>query len=95
MDMLYLKQPLFLLFPIVLVFWQLLTYYLKIKIHISLKTEFFLTVIGVLLHTISITVILLNNGSLSDVLLLVLLSGVLSLLLSPKPNKTKVEEDEG
>lgn len=93
--MIYCEQPIFALFPILLLLWQIFTYWLKRKKQISSPLDITLTGIGVVGHTTAISVILLNNGTLSDVLLLVLLSGAFSLLLSPKPNKisSKTEED--
>ena len=93
--MIYCEQPIFVLFPILLLLWQIFTYWLKRKKQISSPLDITLTGIGVVGHTTAISVILLNNGTLSDVLLLVLLSGAFSLLLSPQPNKTssKTEED--
>ena len=96
MDMLYYEQPVFILFPVVLLVWQLAVYFLKKKLRISLIADILLTALTVVAHAIIITVIFINEGTLSDALALVLLSGVFSLLLSPKHNATenKVEEDE-
>jgi len=88
MDMIYFEQPIFVLFPILLLFWQICIFWLKKKNKISPLADILLASIGVVGHAVAISVIFLNAGSLSDALLLVLLSGALSLFLSPKPNKT-------
>ncbi|MBO5020998.1 MAG: hypothetical protein J6D52_10080 [Clostridia bacterium] len=95
MDMVYFERPVFVLFPILLLLWQLLTYWLNKKTQISPLTDIVLTSIGVIGHAAAITVILLGGGTLSDALLLVLLSGSLSMFLSPKPNKTANKTQEG
>ena len=92
MDMLYYKQPIFLLFPIALLSWQIVVCCLKKKKSFSSAIDLILSGAGVTAHAAAITVILMNSGTLSDALLLVLLSGALSLFLSPKPN---VKEDKG
>lgn len=94
--MIYCEQPVFVLCPILLLFWQIITYWLNKKRKISPLADTVLTGIGAVGHAAAITVILLSDGTLSDALLLVLLSGTLSLLLSPKPNKAadKTEEDD-
>ncbi len=94
MDMVYLEQPLFILFPILLLAWQLFVYCMKKKTKISLLVYNMLTSVSVIGHAVAITVILINGGTLSDVLLLVLLSSTLSLFLSPKPNATANKSDE-
>lgn len=94
MDMVYYNQPVFLLFPILLIFWQFFVYWLKKKIQISPLADTILASIGVVGHAAAITVILLNGGTLSDALILVLLSGTVSLFLSPKPNKTANNQEE-
>ena len=95
MDMLFYKQPIYLLFPILLLLWQLLAYFLNKKINLSGVVKILITAIGAIGHVVAITVILLN-GTLSDALLLVLLSTALSLFLSPNPknpaNSTEREE---
>ena len=92
MDMLFYKQPIYLLFPIILLLWQLFTYFLNKKINLSGFAKTAITAIGVIGHVVAITVILLN-GTLSDALLLVLLSTALSLFLSPNP-KTLADREE-
>ncbi len=92
MDMLFYKQPIYLLFPIMLLLWQLLAYFLNKKINLSGAAKILITAIGAIGHVVAITVILLN-GTLSDALLLVLLSTALSLFLSPNP-KTSANSTE-
>lgn len=87
MDLIYIAKPLFVLFPLLLVAWQVFLFLLRKKNTLSSLTEVILTGIGALAHAAAITVILLYSGTLSDVLVLVLLSGAVSLLLSPTPNK--------
>lgn len=87
MDLIYISKPLFVLFPLLLVAWQVFLFLLKKKTTLSSLAEVILTGIGALGHAAAITVILLYGGTLSDVLVLVLLSGAVSLLLSPTPNK--------
>ena len=87
MDLIYIAKPLFVLFPLLLVAWQVFLFLLRKKNTLSSLTEVILTGIGALGHAAAITVILLYSGTLSDVLVLVLLSGAVSLLLSPTPNK--------
>ena len=91
--MLYYEQPIFALFPIILSLWQILVYFLNKKTPFSSFIILILSGITVVAHAISITVVLMNNGTLYDALLLVLLSGTVSLFLSPKPNKTDKEEE--
>jgi ABC-type enterobactin transport system permease subunit len=91
MDMIYFEQPLFVLFPVFLIFWQLFLYFLNKKTTVAPIPQIILTGIGVVAHAVAITVILLFGGTLSDVLVLVLLTGSLSLVLSPNP-KEKGEE---
>ena len=86
MDMLYFKQPIFLLLPVILLTWILLTCLLKRKNKLSKSAEIIMAAIGVVFHAAAITVILLK-GTLSDALLLVLLSSALTLFLSPNPQK--------
>lgn len=87
MDMLFYKQPIYLLFPILLLLWQLIIYFLNKKINLSGVVKILITAIGAIGHVVAITVILLN-GTLSDALLLVLPSTALSLFLSPNPNNS-------
>ena len=91
--MLYYEQPIFALFPIILSLWQILVYFLNKKMQFSSISNLILSGITVVAHAISITVVLMNNGTLYDALLLVLLSGAISLFLSPKPNKTDKEKN--
>ena len=91
MDMIYFEQPIFVLFPVFLIAWQLFLYFLNKKTAVAPIPQIILTGIGVVAHTVAITVILLFGGTLSDVLVLVLLTGALSLVLSPNP-KEKGEE---
>ncbi len=94
MDMLYYEQPVFVLLPILLLLWQTLVYFLKKKTQISSLVDLLLSGIGVVGHAVAIFVILMNDGTLSDALLLVLLSGAFSLFLSPKANSDKNKTDE-
>ncbi len=91
MDMVYFEHPLFALFPILLLAWQFFLYFLKKKATLSQILELLLTSIGIMGHAVAITVFLLFDGTLSDVLVLVLLSATLSLILSPNP---KLKEEE-
>lgn len=94
MDTLYYEQPIFLLFPIVLSLWQILAYILKNKIHFVSFCNLIFSGISVIGHAAAITVILMNGGTLYDALLLCLLSGVISLFLSPKENQHKTDTEE-
>ena len=94
MDMVYFEKPIFILLPVFLLLWQILVYFIKKKKQVSGFVDLILNGIGVLGHAIAITVILMNGGKLSDVLILVLLSGAFSLLLSPKPNVTENKKKE-
>lgn len=94
MDMIYFEKPIFLLFPILLSFWQIFVYFLKKKRQVSSFLNILLTSISVVGHAVAISVILLNDGTLSDALLLVLVSGALSLILSQKPNESTKEIEE-
>lgn len=89
--MIYLEQPIFLLFPIVLLLWQVFLCFFKKRRKLSTILNTLLDGIGVLGHAVAITLIFLNNGTLSDALLLVLLSSAVSLFLSPTPNKKEEE----
>ncbi len=91
MDMIYFEQPLFVLFPVLLLALQIFTFLLNKKRKLSALLNTILAGIGVLGHAVAITLILLFGGTLSDVLVLVLLTGALSLVLSPNP-KEKGEE---
>jgi hypothetical protein len=87
MDLIYISKPLFILFPLFLVAWQVFLYFLKKKTTLSSLAEIILSGVGVVGHAVAITVILLGGGTLSDALVLVLLSGAVSLALSPKQAK--------
>lgn len=91
MNMIYFEHPLFVLFPIILLSLQFLTFLLNRKRKLSYWGHTLLAGFVVALHAISITVFLLNDGTVADVLVLVLLSGVLALFLSPTPNKSEEE----
>lgn len=86
MDMVYYEQPVLLLFPILLLLWQVFGFLLKKKVQLSPLADIALAGVGVVGHAVAISVVFLSGGTLSDTLLLVLLSGTLSLALSPKPN---------
>ncbi len=92
--MVYFEKPVFILFPILLLAWLFFVYCFKKKIKTSAFADIALTSIGAVGHMLAISAILMNGGSLSDVLLLVLLSGALSLFLSPKANLTVNKTDE-
>lgn len=94
MDMLYYEQPVFVLLPMILLFWQIFVYFLNKKTHILPFVELLLSGIGAVGHAVAILVILMNGGTLSDALLLVLLSGTVSLFLSPKANTTNKTDKE-
>ena len=94
MDTLYYEQPVFLLFPIVLSLWQILAYILKKKIHFVGFCNLIFSGISVIGHAAAITIIFINGGTLYDALLLVLLSSVISLFLSPKENQSKADKEE-
>ena len=94
MDMLYYEQPVFVLFPILLSVWQIAVYFIKKKIHFSYLGDLIVSCICVVGHAAAITVILMNGGTFYHTLLLVLLSGVISLFLSPKANTPVNKTDE-
>ena len=91
MDMIYFEQPLFVLFPVVLLTLQFITFILNRKKQLSPTFQTVFAGVIAVLYAVFITIILLNGGTLSDVLVLVLLGGSFSLALSPNPNKK--EED--
>lgn len=93
--MIYCEQPLFVLCPILLLLWQIFTYWLKKQKQISSLADTALTGVGAVGHAVAIALILLCDGTLSDVLLLVLFSGTVALLLSPTPGEAadKAEEE--
>lgn len=84
MDMVYFERPIFVLLPIVLLAWKLFYFFIKKKKELSPFIDTILVSIGVVGHAAAITIILLGGGTLSDALVLVLLSCALSLILSPK-----------
>jgi len=92
--MIYCEQPLFVLCPILLLLWQGFTYWLKKQKRVSSLVDTVLTGVGAVGHAVAITLILLGDGTLSDVLLLVLLSGTVALWLSPTPNKATDKAQE-
>lgn len=89
--MIYVERPVFALFPLLLLLWQVGLYVLRKHVRCSALVDTLLTGIGVVGHAVAITVILLSGGALSDVLLLVLGSGALALTLSPKPAKEETQ----
>ncbi len=97
MDMVYFEKPVFVLFPILLLAWQILVYFINKKLKISNFINLIFNGIGVVAHAVAIFVLFMNGGDLYDVLVLVLLSSALSLFLSPKAsaviNKTDKEEN--
>ncbi len=93
--MIYVERPVFALFPLVLLLWQAVLYVLRKHVRHSALVDTLLTGVGAVGHAVAIAVILLSGGALTDVLLLVLGSGALTLALSPKPpaaDKTKEEK---
>ena len=94
MDIFYLKQPLFLLLPVLLLLFQVIIYLLSKKDVVSLAVNKLLNYLCVAAHAAAISLILLLGGRLYDALILVLASALLSLFLSPKPNKTEKREDK-
>lgn len=87
MDLIYISKPLFVLFPLLLTAWQVFLFFIKKNRSLSALLEIMLASIGVVGHAVAITVILLYGGTLSDALVLVLLSGAVALALSPKQEK--------
>lgn len=85
MDSVYFGKPLLLLVPLVLL---LLLVLLRI-----LKMPGWLTAVTAAAHAAGITVLLLSGGDMTDVLVLVLVSGLVTLLLSPVPAQKKKEGD--
>ena len=94
MDMIYCEQPVFVLFPVLLTVFQIVLVWLDRKKRVSSTVHAVLTGICLVGHAAAIAVILLYGGTLSDVLLLVLLSGTVALCLSPTPNKTADTTEE-
>lgn len=95
MDMLYYEKPIFILLPIIFLLWQTLVYILNKKTNIAPNVNLIFSGIGVVGHAVAIFVIFMNNGSLLDALLLVLLSGAFALFLSPKVNTHENKTDKG
>lgn len=85
--MIYIERPVFALFPLLLLLWQVVLYVLRKHGRCSALVDTLLTGVGAVGHAVAITTILLSGGALADVLLLVLCSGALALALSPKPTK--------
>lgn len=91
--MLYIEKPIFILLPIILSAWQILVYFISKKIKLSDLVNLILNGIAVVGHAVAIFVIFMSGGDLYDVLAIVLLSGALSLLLSPKADAVGKEEN--
>jgi len=94
MDMIYLEKPVLLLLPVLLLFWQILSHFLIPKLSAIRFAESVCTGIGILAHAVSITILLFAGSSLQDVLILVLLSGTVTLALCPKPETGTDKEDK-
>ena len=95
MDMIYTQYPLFLLFPILLVLWQIVTMCIKKKLPGKAVLEWIFTGISAIGHAAAIVLILLNGGKMEDVLVLVLLTGFVTLLLCEKPEAKSKETEDG
>lgn len=91
--MLYIEKPIFILLPIILSAWQILVYFINKKINLSDLVNLILNGIAVVGHAVGIFVIFMSGGDLYDALAIVLLSGALSLLLSPKADAVGKEEN--
>jgi hypothetical protein len=91
--MLYIEKPIFILLPIILSAWQILVYFINKKINLSDLVNLILNGIAVVGHAVAIFVIFMSGGDLYDALAIVLLSGALSLLLSPKADAVGKEEN--
>ena len=91
--MLYIEKPIFILLPIILSAWQILVYFINKKINLSDLVNLILNGIAVVGHSVAIFVIFMSGGDLYDALAIVLLSGALSLLLSPKADAVGKEEN--
>lgn len=91
--MLYIEKPIFILLPIILSAWQILVYFISKKIKLSDLVNLILNGIAVVGHAVAIFVIFMSGGDLYDALAIVLLSGALSLLLSPKADAVGKEEN--
>lgn len=91
--MLYIEKPIFILLPIILSAWQILVYFINKKIKLSDLVNLILNGIAVVGHAVAIFVIFMSGGDLYDALVIVLLSGALSLLLSPKADAVGKEEN--
>ena len=92
--MIYLKQPFFLLLPILLSLFQIIIYFLSKKGTVSPFIKKLLTYACVAAHAVAISLTLLLGGTLYDALILVLISALLSLLLSPEPDKSDKGEEK-
>ncbi len=93
--MIYVERPVFALFPLALLLWQVLVFVLRKHVRFPSLVDTLLTGVGLVGHAAAVSVILLGGGALSDALLLVLGSGTLALALSPKPltaDETKGEK---
>jgi len=93
MDTIFIEKPFFLIFPIALLLLQIAIFVLNKKNKGTAFISTLLVSVCLVGHAVAVTVILLFGGTLSDALLLVLFSGALSLLLSPKPNKNDREQE--
>lgn len=91
--MLYIEKPIFILLPIILSAWQILVYFINKKINLSDLVNLILNGIAVVGHAVAIFLIFMSGGDLYDALAIVLLSGALSLLLSPKADAVGKEEN--
>lgn len=91
--MLYIEKPIFILLPIILSAWQILVYFINKKIKLSDLVNLILNGFAVVGHAVAIFVIFMSGGDLYDALAIVLLSGALSLLLSPKADAVGKEEN--
>ena len=83
--MIYVERPLFAVLPLVLALWQVAVYAFGKRKPLTGIFAFVGVGVAVVGHAAAITVILLMGGTLSDALLLVLFSGVVSLVLSEIP----------
>lgn len=94
MDLVYLEKPILILFPVILLAWQFLVYLLSKKKKFSFFVNALLIGVSTVGHAIAITVILMSGGTLSDALILVLLSGTFSLILSEKVGNASSKADK-
>ena len=77
LDAIYFEKPVFLLIPLVLLLLQVLSGILRAPVY--------LTAISAIGHAVGIALIMINGGTLSDVLVLVLITGLTALAFCPKP----------